>query len=123
MLSNIFAPLAVKVSAGIIALLVIALVVVTARADAISSEREVLRNRLANAEARHAVTKASLEQMTNDLSRIVYEGATREDRVQQALDEQQERSAVLREEAAKIIAESVTDPCKTPQSVLQAKGL
>lgn len=123
MLTNLFAPLAMKVSTSIIVLLMIALALVTARADAISADREVLRNRLASVEARHAVTKAGLVRMEEDLARMVYEGAVREDRVQRALDTQQERSAVLREEAAKIIAEGVIDPCKTPQSVLHAKGL
>lgn len=123
MLSNLFAPLAMKVAGGFVAVLVMALAVTMMRADAISEERDLLRNRLEVQQANHAVTKASLEKLERDMARMVNEGAIREQRVNQALATQQERSAVLREEAAKIIAEGVTDPCRSPQAVLQSKGL
>ena len=71
MLTGFFSSTLNKVFSGVIAALLIALGVVMWRADAISADREKLRNALATEQARHAVTRQSvgtLEAVIADLN-------------------------------------------------------
>lgn len=123
MLANLFASPAMKVAGGIVAALVLALIVVMARADSISNERDRLRDAVAEANARHAITRASLTQMQDEMAAIIHAGALREERVAEALAEQQKRSQVLRDEADRILRETPSVRCETPRSILQSDNL
>lgn len=127
MLGNLFAPLAMKVSGGIIAALLIALAIVMWRADAISADREKLRNALAMEAASHAVTRQSVATLEGALARFV--GAGRAARAAQlaAIEAQAGDSAALQAQADAIRAEMATfnrdGRCATPGSILNAEGL
>ena len=123
MLSSLFAPVAIKVSAGIVAVLVLLVAILGIQLDAADDRAARFAAKAATSEDRHAVTRASLRTLEGEMARLVADGAAREHRVRTALTEQQKRSVVLREEAAQIIAAGLTDPCKTPEFVLRSKGL
>jgi hypothetical protein len=109
---------------GFIALgLAVALGVVMWRADSISNDREALRNTLATERAQHAVTRGSLDTLQRELEQMVRDGELRASRLAEAREEQAERTAGLRAQAARIEAEGASDPCVTPDAVRNAGGL
>lgn len=110
---------------GFIAIgMAVALGIVMWRADAISSDREALRNTLATERAQHAVTRQSLVTLENELKKMVRDGELRAQRLTQARQEQQERTEALREQAARIRAEGAPEgDCVTPEAVRGAEGL
>lgn len=125
LVGKIIASLGIK---GIVALgLVIALGVVMWRADAISEDREALRNDLAAERAGHAITRQSVETLQASLTRFV--GAGKAARVAQlaSIEAQAKDSAKLQAQAAAIRAEleTMTDDgrCASPGSVINAEGL
>lgn len=119
MIGKLFAPLAMKVSGGVIAGLLVALALVMWRADAISADRDDMRDRAALAEANHAVTTASLTSLQSELAQMVVEGEARRSRVVKALAEAQREGDLLRGEAAEIRAAIISDPCTTPDQILR----
>jgi len=125
MIGNLFSSLAMKVSGGIILALLIALGVVMWRADAISADREDLRNKLAAEHANHAVTRQSLAVLENELRQMVEDGQLRASRLAEAQREQRGRTQALRDQAARIRADVASggDPCVTPDAVREARGL
>lgn len=102
----------------------IALAIVMWRADAISNDRETLRNTLATERAQHAVTRQSLTTLQRELEKMVRDGELRASRLAEARAEQAERTEALRDQAARIAAQGASgDPCETPSSVREATGL
>ena len=122
-MTKLFAPLAMKVAGGIVAALVLALVFVTIRADSISADRERLRTELAQSNARHSITRLSLQQLQDEMAAIVHAGALRESRVADALVEQRKRSELLHEEAQRILRETPSVRCEPPRSILGSDNL
>jgi hypothetical protein len=125
MLGSLFSTLAMKVTAGIIAALLALLAVMWWRADAISAERETLRNALATERATHAVTRVSLATLESELAGFVKSGELRAERLAEAMEAQDEQSEALRAQAERIRAESGLqgDPCVTTDAVRGAMGL
>lgn len=103
--------------------LLIALGIAVWRADAISADREELRNALAAERATHAVTRVSLTTLERELAQMVRDGELRAERLEEALEAQDERSADLRKQAERIRAEGAVDACVTPDAVINARGL
>lgn len=93
------------------------------RADVISADREDLRNTLAAERANHAVTRASLATLERELAKMVRDGELRASRLAEARQEQERRSGALREQAARIRAETGVDACVTSDAVRNAGGL
>lgn len=110
---------------GFIAIgMALALGIVMWRANAISNDREELRNTLATERAQHAVTRQSLTTLENELKKMVRDGELRASRLAEARQEQQERTEALREQAERITAQGTSgDPCVTPEAVRNAGGL
>lgn len=113
---------------GFIAIgLAIALGVVMLRADAISKSREQVRNDLAAERAGHAITRNSVATLEASLSKFV--GAGKAARVAQlaSIEAQAKDNAELQSQADAIRAEMATlgkdGSCKTPGSIMGAKGL
>jgi predicted Holliday junction resolvase-like endonuclease len=123
MITKLFAPLAMRVAGGIIALLLIALSLVIWRADAISEDREHQRNLVAQEKAFHEVTKQSLAALEDELASMVRDGQLRADRLAKAQKVQEERTEELREEAERIRTEGVEDACVTPEIVRRSRNL
>lgn len=122
-MTKLFDTIAMRVSAGIIVALVIALSLVVWRADAISRDREDQRNLVAQEKAFHNVTKQSLATLEDELASMVRDGQLRADRLAQARREQEVKTEALREEAARIRAEGVEDACVTPAIVRNSRNL
>lgn len=103
----------------------LALAVMWWRADAISDSREEVRNALAAERATHAVTRSSLATLESELGKMVRDGELRAERLEEAMEAQDERSAALREQAERIRAQAGSggDPCATPDAVRGASGL
>lgn len=110
--------------------LALALGVVMIRADQISGELEKNRDALAAERATHAITRQSVTILQSSLERFV--GAGRALRVAQlaAIEAQAKDSAKLQNEADAIRAEmsamgtrSVDENCRSPGSVINARGL
>jgi hypothetical protein len=78
-------------------------------------------------EVRHAVTRGSLDKLQGRLSAMIEDGRARDKRQQEALQEQEGRSAALDSQIASIRAERGPPPvgqeCKSPAAVLEAEGL
>ena len=104
MFTNLFAPLAMRISAAIIAALVLALGITIWRADTISADREALRNDLAVSNARHAVTTASLNTLQAELAEMVAAGELRAERVSIARARVHGDTKPLRDQAAAVEA-------------------
>ena len=125
MLKDLNATTAMKVSGGLIVTLGLALSVVMWRADTISGQRDAYRDRLSGEEARHSVTRQSVQHLEASLAKQI--GAGKAARVAQlaAIEAQAEKSAKLRAEAAEIRAmiEEMEpgDPCdcSTPDFVME----
>lgn len=109
---------------GFIAIgLALALGIVMWRADAISADREEQRNALAAERAQHAVTRLSLATLEAELGQMVRDGELRAERLEEAMEAQDERSADLRAQAARVRSEGGVDACVTPDAVRGATGL
>lgn len=109
---------------GFIAIgLALALGIAMWRADAISDSREEARNALAAERAQHAVTRLSLATLESELAKMVRDGTLRAERLEEAMEAQDERSAALRAQAARVRAEGGVDACVTPDAVRNAGGL
>lgn len=119
MLGKLFAPLAMKLAGGLIGALLASLALVIWRADAISGERDDMRDRYALSEARHAVTAASLTSLQSELAAMVAEGEATRGRVAAALAEARADGELLRGEADQIRAAIIADPCLTPTEILR----
>jgi cell division protein FtsB len=107
MLGNLFAPLGMKIAGGIALALAIALGVVMWRADAISDDRERLRNALATEEARHAVTRQSvgtLEAVIADLNEQAEQRAEVFAEAQELAQEREKELAAARIGSERVIA-------------------
>lgn len=118
-----FTSLTNKLFTGAILALVVALGITMIRANAISNDREKLRNSLATANANHAVTLASLNALEQELADMVHRGELRASRLADAMREAQAQSSDLRAEAALIEAQGVDETCRTPRAILNSEGL
>ena len=107
MLGNLFSSLGMKIATGAALALLVALGVVMWRADAISADREALRDKLALSEARHAVTRQSVETLAGEMKRLVAEGEVRKERVDKAMEQVGKDTAPLRAEAERIAREGL----------------
>lgn len=105
--------------------LVLALGVQTWRLSSAQGDLEDKRNELATELAQHAVTRSSLATLESELGKMVRDGELRAERLEEAMEEQDERSAALREQADRIRAQADAggDPCATPDAVRNAGGL
>lgn len=127
MISNLFAPLAMKIAGGLALGAFVALGVVMWRADAISAQRDALQTKLAGEEARHAVTRQSVDVLETALARFVGDGKARRVSQLAAVEAQQARSEAMRNYAARIRAEmadfAADDPCdcSTPDFVMEGR--
>ena len=99
MFGNIFAPLAMKISGGIVVALAIALAVTVWRADTISEQRDTARKQVVTEQALHAVTAASLDSLSAQMAALVKEGQLRKERLSEALVKVERDTAPLREQA------------------------
>ena len=123
MIANLFAGTLAKVSAGIAAVLLIALAWCWIGWGNAADERDILVAKLAKSEAQHAVTRNSVDVLEQEMAEMINSGAIRDDRLQAALTEQEERSAMLREEYDRIRASPAAVDCETLPAILDAKGL
>jgi hypothetical protein len=74
----------------------------------------------AEEQAAHNVTKASLEALAGDLSRMVQEGEERALRVSEAKERANREAVSLRQDIARLKRADTSDPCVTPREVLEA---
>ena len=102
MFGQFFAPLWVKIGAGILAALAIALAVQSWRLGAANERVEKARNVLAAERAQHIVTRQSLETLTYEMARLVQEGEARAERVDEAMMRVAEETAPMRRRAEQI---------------------
>ena len=123
MFGNLFSSLAMKISGGAILALAVALAVTMWRADSISKDRDNLRDLVATERANHAVTRASLDTLANELEGMVIDGELRAERLAEALVAQERETRTLRAEAALIAADGPAVDCVTPDSILNAGGI
>lgn len=105
----------------------VALGIVMMRADTISGQRDKAIQRAANEAAAHSVTKASLANLEQRLAVFIADGARRSGAAATALRRQQERSAALDQQIARLRAVKPTvaeiEQCRTPGVILDATGL
>lgn len=118
---------AIGIKGGAILALSLAVAFMWWRADVISGQRDRAIQDRANEAAAHAVTKASLDNLEQRMAVFIREGQERQEAAAQRLREQQERSAALGEQIARIRAEKPSagqiERCETPGAVIQAEGL
>ena len=127
MLANLFAPLAMKISAGIIAALLLALGLLWWQNGRLGDKLGAAVQLAANEAAAHAVTKASLANL--ELREAVYirEGEARQKAAREALQAQEARTAALDAQIARLRSEGPTavnvERCETSGAVMGAEGL
>lgn len=117
----------IGIKGGVIIALVLALGFVMWRADVFSDRLERQVQATANERAAHAVTRASLSLLEQRLAVFIKDGEQRTKAAQEALREQQGRSAALGDQIARIRAErpavGSSGGCVTPTAVREARGL
>lgn len=87
MLANLFAPPAMKISAGLIAGLLIALAFVTWRADNLSGRLERSQAALVTEKAGHALTRASVDTLEAEVNRCMADARERDEAARVAQEE------------------------------------
>ena len=75
---------------------------------------------LVTEQALHAVTRASLDTLEAELQAMVDEGEARAERVAEAQEEAATRAADMQADIERIGAADVSDPCVTPDEILEA---
>ena len=123
MLSNLFAGPIARVMACIIAVLLLVIGILWWRTDALVEERDTARKALATSEAMHAVTRASLDTLEQEMADAVYRGELRQERLEDARAEIADQTDDLRRQAERIRRAGGEDACVTPSTVLEARGL
>lgn len=107
MLKSLFAPLAMKISGGIIAGLLVALALTLWRVDSLSEQRDEARAKVVSEQTRHIVTRSSLTLLTAKLKAYVQAGELRAERLDEALSEVEDETAALRAQADNFDIETV----------------
>lgn len=105
--TGIFAPLAMKIAAGVIAALLAVVAFYAWRADSLSDARDDALERLGAAETRHAITQASLEALMADMAAMVEEGRLTAERRDEAVAEARQAGDALRRQADAVEAGEV----------------
>lgn len=123
MIGAFFSSLTNKLFTGAILTLVLALGVSLVVNRSISNDREKLRNSLATANANHAVTRASLGVLEQELADMVHRGEIRASRLADAMKAAQAQTSDLRAEAALIEAQGADETCRTPRAILNSEAL
>lgn len=123
MIGNLFATTAMKVSAAIIAALLLACILLWIGWS--NEERNVraAEQRFAVSEANHAVTLASLESLSEQMEGLVADGELRKERLTSAMMQARQDADELRQEADAIAREAPRDDCATPRRIMEARGL
>lgn len=122
MLAKLFAPLSMKVAAGIILALLIALATATIRANRAEAGQDRLRDRLATSEAQHAMTLASLDALVAEMEKLASDGELREATVRAALIEARREGDSARAEADAMLRE-IRDDCRPSDAILRSRNL
>lgn len=126
-ISNLFAPLAMKVAGGIIAVLVLVIVILAWQLDAANERTAKRAAQFAVCEQSHATTRASLKELEAEMAHIVADGARREQRLAEAAREQAKRSEVIQNEVTRIVERTPqpkeAPPCRTPDDILSSGAL
>ena len=107
MFGQFFAPLWVKIAAAVFGLLLIVVGVQSWRLGNAQDEIEDQRNELATERAQHAVTRASVDELSFEMARLVTEGEVRAERINEAMSRVADETAPLREEAQRIEREGL----------------
>ena len=126
MLDSLFSAFTAKIATGVALALLIALGVVMWRADAISAQRDALRDKLAASDAKLAVSNASIAELQASLAQFV--GAGKAAKVAQlaAVEAQVRDNAELQAQADAIrteVAKGRSEGCASPEGVMKSKGL
>lgn len=120
-LTSILGGLGIK---GILALgLAAALGITMWRADAISNQRDKARDALSMEQAKHAITRQSLQTLEKTLADYIQKGREREEAAQKALEKQKAVSRSLDRQIERIRAEAAPEDCETSEAVMEAEGL
>lgn len=123
MIRNLFAPLAMKVSAGLIAALLVACGLLWVGWTNADKNTAAAVQRHAYSEAQHAVTLQSLETLKERMQALVDDGVLRKERLSDALMQAREDGEELQREADAIRAEGGRADCVTPDAIMRARGL
>lgn len=96
-ISAFFAPVAVRIMAAVIAVLLVLLAVAMWRADGLSKDKRDLQDDLATEQVQHLVTTASVDRLTGELETMMASALAR----QKQLDASREQ---VERDAAKLVA-------------------
>lgn len=102
MFGQFFAPLWAKIAAAVFGLLLIALAVQSWRLGAANERADNERTARITEMVQHDVTRASLDELTFEMARLVQEGEVRAERVNEAMMRVAEETAPLRRRAEQI---------------------
>ena len=130
MIANLFAPIAMKISAGIIAAMLLALGLLWWQNGRLEAQRDKAVQAAANCTAAHAVTKASLDNLALREAGYIADGERRAKAAREALQAQEARSAALGDQIARLRAVRASlgtvapvPGCETPAAITGAAGL
>lgn len=119
MISRLFAPLAMKVAGGIIAALLLLGGTLYIQNRSLRADNADLSAELALEEAKHAITKNSLNQLERRLSDMIAAGKLTRERVDRAIEAGNRESEALREQAEEARGAIVIDG-RTPKAILES---
>lgn len=120
MIADLFAGTFAKVSAGIVAVLLAALVWCWLGWSNADAETEEAQRRLALSEAQHAVTRQSLATLEQEMAELVHAGELRAERLTDAMAQAKDDAAELRREADVIRRAGVRTDCVTDPSIMRS---
>lgn len=114
---------AIGIRGGLAIIFLVISLVAISRANTYRLERDVAEGANQILAERLTLSNASLEECDKALSDITIEGVARHDRLAMAAQAQMKRAEALKEEAERILRETPSGQCRTPQSILDSENL
>lgn len=99
MIRQFFAPVWVRIAAAVFGLLLVALAVQSWRLGAANERADNERTARITEKVQHDVTRASLDELTFEMARLVQEGEVRAERVNEAMSRVADETAKMKERA------------------------
>lgn len=123
MIGDLFAPMAMKVAAGIIGAQFLALALFWWGWNRTEAEADKAKAAATVCEERHSTTKASVARLEQVMAELIHDGEVRVERVSDAMAQARQEAGQAKREAEAVRRAPVRSDCVTPSEIMKARGL
>lgn len=120
MIGNLFAPLAMRVAAAIIALQFVALVLFWWGWNRTEAEADRAKANATICEERHTTTKASVARLEQVMAELIHDGEVRVEAVSDAMAQSRQENDELRRQSEAIGKVQRRVDCVTPREIMRS---